>query len=136
MQKPLVTAGIPCAAETSVEADGEAGAAACAADGFLKFISQEWMSHIVLALARHGSLRFGGLRRNLPPSISARVLSARLKALQAAGYVDRRDLSGRVLHVEYSLTAAGLAVDAALAGSEQLLAGGVASLDPAGRAPS
>jgi len=96
----------------------------CLADSFLKFFSQEWMSHIVFSLARHGPLRFGALRRQLPPRISARVLSARLKALEAAGYVERRDLSGRVLHVEYSLTASGRAVDAALAGSEQLLSGG------------
>lgn len=96
----------------------------CLADGFLKFFSQEWMSHIVFSLARHGPLRFGALRRQLPPRISARVLSARLKALEAAGYVERHDLSGRVLHVEYSLTASGRAVDAALAGSEQLLSGG------------
>jgi DNA-binding HxlR family transcriptional regulator len=96
----------------------------CLADGFLKFFSQEWMSHIVFSLARHGPLRFGALRRQLPPRISARVLSARLKALEAAGYVERHDLSGRVLHVEYSLTASGRAVDVALAGSEQLLSGG------------
>lgn len=96
----------------------------CVADGFLKFFSQEWMSHVVLALARHGPLRFGALRRQLPPRISARVLSARLKALEAAGYVERRDLSGRVLHVEYSLTATGRAVDATLARSEQLVSDG------------
>lgn len=93
----------------------------CIADEFLKFFSQEWMSHVVLALARHGPLRFGALRRQLPPRISARVLSARLKALEAAGYVERRDLSGRILHVEYSLTTAGRAVDAAFVESEQLL---------------
>lgn len=93
----------------------------CVADSFLKFFSQEWMSHIVFSLARRGPLRFGALRRQLPPLISARVLSARLKALEAAGYVERRDLSGRVLHIEYSLTASGRAVDAAPSRSEQLL---------------
>ncbi|WP_091834316.1 winged helix-turn-helix transcriptional regulator [Bosea lupini] len=39
--------------------------------------------------------------------ISARLLSARLKALEAAGYVERRDLNERVRHVEYVLTARG-----------------------------
>lgn len=95
----------------------------CLADPLLKFFAQEWMSHVVFALARHGSLRFGALRRQLPPGVSARVLSARLKALEAAGYVERRDLSGRVLHVEYSLTAIGRAIDAALKRSETLLTG-------------
>jgi len=96
----------------------------CLADPLLKFVSQEWMSHVVFALARHGTLRFGALRRHLPPGISARVLSARLKALEAAGYVERRDLSERVLHVEYSLTSAGREVDATLARSEHLLRAG------------
>jgi DNA-binding HxlR family transcriptional regulator len=105
----------------------------CVADGFLKFFSQEWMSHVVLALARHGPLRFGALRRQLPPRISARVLSARLKVLEAAGYVERRDLSGRVLHVEYSLTTTGLAVDAALARSELLLSDAQAETAMSGR---
>lgn len=95
----------------------------CLADPLLKFFAQEWMSHVVFALARHGRLRFGALRRQLPPGVSARVLSARLKALEAAGYVERRDLSERVLHVEYSLTASGRAIDAALARSETLLPG-------------
>lgn len=94
----------------------------CLADPLLKFLAQEWMSHVVFALAQHGTLRFGALRRQLPPGVSARVLSARLKALEAAGYIERHDLSGRVLHVEYSLTAAGRAIDAALARSEVFLA--------------
>ena len=94
----------------------------CLAEPFLKFISQEWMSHIVRALARHGTLRFGALRRALPPAISARVLSARLKELEAQGYVEKRDLSGRIRHVEYRLTDQGRMIDAALAQSETLLA--------------
>lgn len=93
----------------------------CLADPLLKFFAQEWMSHVVFTLAHHGTLRFGALRRQMPPGISARVLSARLKALEAAGYVERRDLSERVRHVEYVLTAQGLEVDAALARSEALL---------------
>ncbi|SFJ54224.1 transcriptional regulator, HxlR family [Bosea sp. OK403] len=79
------------------------------------------MSHVVFTLARHGTLRFGALRRQMPPGISARVLSARLKALEAAGYVERHDLSERVRHVEYALTERGRAVDTALARSEALL---------------
>jgi DNA-binding HxlR family transcriptional regulator len=93
----------------------------CLVDPLIKFFAQEWMSHVVFTLARHGTLRFGALRRQMPPGISARVLSARLKALEEAGYVERRDLSERVRHVEYGLTARGLEVDAALARSEALL---------------
>lgn len=92
----------------------------CLAEQFLKFFAQEWMSHIVAALAREGTLRFGQLRRALPGAISARVLSARLKELEGAGYVVRRELDGRVRHVEYQLTEAGRAIDQALAQAEAL----------------
>lgn len=125
MRKPLVTSRIPGSDVAAAESAIVDAREACAADGFLKFFAQEWTSHIVLALARHGPLRFGALRRQLPPGLSARVLSARLKALEGEGYVERRDLSGRVLHVEYSLTASGLAVDAALASSEPLMSSGI-----------
>jgi DNA-binding HxlR family transcriptional regulator len=96
----------------------------CLAEPLLKFFAQEWMSHIVLVLAQHDALRFSEIRRQLQDRVSARVLSARLKALEAAGYVERRDLSGRVLHVEYSLTRAGREADAALQHYETLLPGG------------
>lgn len=96
----------------------------CRAEPFLKLIAQEWTSHIVLVLARRGTLRFGELRRALPAPISARVLSARLKELEAAGFVARRDLSERVRRVEYSLTESGRAVDAALKQSEALIQDG------------
>lgn len=128
MRTPLVTSRIPEADEDVGRPASPDAPEACAADGFLKFFAQEWTSHIVLALARHGALRFGALRRQLPPGLSARVLSARLKALEAEGYVERRDLSGRVLHVEYSLTASGLAVDSALARSESLISAGLSKI--------
>lgn len=95
--------------------------ARCLAEPLLRFFAQEWMSHVVLVLAQHESLRFGEIRRQLQDRVSARVLSARLKALEAAGYVERRDLSGRVLHVEYSLTKEGREADAALRRYETLL---------------
>lgn len=128
MRTPLVTSRIPNLDEGAGGPEEPDAPEACAADGFLKFFAQEWMSHIVLALARHGALRFGALRRQLPPGISARILSARLKALEAKGYVERRDLSGRVLHVEYSLTPSGLAVDAALTRSESLMSAGLSKI--------
>jgi DNA-binding HxlR family transcriptional regulator len=96
----------------------------CLAEPLLKFFAQEWMSHVVLVLAQHETLRFSEIRRQLQDRVSARVLSVRLKALEAAGYVERRDLSERVLHVEYSLTRTGREADAALRRYETLLPGG------------
>lgn len=94
---------------------------ACLAEPFLKFFAQEWMSHIIATLSRNGTLRFGQLRRALPGQISARVLSARLKALEAEGFVTRRVLEGRVRQVEYALTPAGETIDRALAQAETAL---------------
>lgn len=100
-------------AQSKAEKDND-----CLAQPFLKFFAQEWMSHIVAVLAREGTHRFGQLRRALPGSISARVLSARLKELELAGYVVRRELEGRVRHVEYELTETGRAIDRALTQAE------------------
>lgn len=91
------------------------------AEPLLKFFAQEWMAHVVAALSRHGTLRFGQLRRSLPGPISARVLSARLKALEAGGYVTRREIDGRVRQVEYALTDQGRAVDLLLGQAEATL---------------
>ena len=97
----------------------------CEAEAFLKLLAQEWMSHIVAALARGGPLRFGQLRRALPGPISARVLSARLKELEAGGFVTRRELAGKVRHVEYALTGRGRSIDSALERLEHALPEGV-----------
>ncbi|MEP9368380.1 helix-turn-helix domain-containing protein [Xanthobacter sp. VNH20] len=92
--------------------------AGCQLDHLLKFLAQEWMSHIVWALGRNTTLRFGALRRALPGPISARVLSGRLKDLEANGFVIRRDIGALPLHVEYSLTEQGRRLDALLSRSE------------------
>ncbi|HQS48217.1 MAG TPA: helix-turn-helix domain-containing protein [Xanthobacteraceae bacterium] len=90
----------------------------CQLDHLLKFLAQEWMSHIVWALGRNTTMRFGALRRALPGPISARVLSARLKELEANGFLVRRDIGALPLHVEYSLTDHGRRLDALLSQSE------------------
>ena len=93
--------------------------AGCRVDDFLKFLAREWMSHIVRALAREGTMRFGALRRALPGAVSARVLSGRLKELESHGLVSRHDAGKMPLHVEYRLTADGRRLDAALRRSER-----------------
>lgn len=103
-------------AQTQAEQDER-----CLVDPLLKFLAQEWMSHVIFTLGRHGTLRFGALRRLMPTGVSARVLSARLKALEATGHVERHDRSTRVLHVEYSLTKNGQFIHRALSQSERLL---------------
>ena len=95
-------------------------AAGCSVDHFLKFLAREWMSHIVWTLARADAMRFGALRRALPGTVSARVLSRRLKELESYGLVSRHDAGKLPLHVEYRLTADGRRLDAALRRSEAM----------------
>lgn len=78
------------------------------------------MSHIIWTLAREGTIRFGALRRALPGTISARVLSSRLKTLEAHGLVTRTDIGTLPLHVEYSLTPEGRNLHLALLRNETL----------------
>lgn len=88
--------------------------AGCRIDYFLKFLAREWMSHIVWNLARQETMRFSELRRALPGAVSARVLSARLKELEAYELVIRHDTGKKPLHVEYRLTEDGRRLDAVL----------------------
>ena len=66
----------------TAEVSGDPG---CRVDELLKFLAREWMSHIVWTLGREEAIRFGALRRALPGDVSARVLSRRLKELEAWG---------------------------------------------------
>lgn len=92
----------------------------CPFDPSLKFLATEWTSHIIWTLGRQGDLRFGALRRALPGEVSARVLSARLKQLAAAGLIHRQDISAVPPHVIYSLTERGRQADALLNKVERL----------------
>lgn len=92
----------------------------CTVDPFLKILAREWTSHIVWTLGQTEAMRFGALRRALPGTISARVLSIRLKELESCGLVSRHDAGRLPLHVEYRLTEDGRRLDAELRRSEAL----------------
>jgi DNA-binding HxlR family transcriptional regulator len=61
----------------------------------------KWQVHVLCALS-HGPIRIGRLGRAIPGA-SKKVLSQILRRLEADGIVIRKDLSERVLHVEYEL---------------------------------
>jgi DNA-binding HxlR family transcriptional regulator len=107
---------------TRAEPDKQSAGSGCPINPFVKFLAREWTSHILWKLAREKSMRFGALRRALPGSISARVLSKRLKELESYGLVSRHDAGKLPLHVEYRLTEDGRRLDAALRRSEALAA--------------
>ncbi|MFB7881230.1 winged helix-turn-helix transcriptional regulator [Brevundimonas diminuta] len=68
-------------------------------------ISGAWAANVIWHL-REGPRRFSELRADIPP-VSAKVLSQRLRELQARGVLDRRVVPTSPPSVEYALTALG-----------------------------
>lgn len=64
---------------------------------------------VLLSRLKEGVHRYGELRR-LVPGISEKMLSQRLRELEADGLITRRDLGTVPPHVEYDLTDAGRAL--------------------------
>lgn len=68
-------------------------------------LAKPWTGMIV-ALLEQGPLRFSEIGERIP-TIGDRILSARLKELEAEGVLLRRVQPGPPVRVEYELTAAG-----------------------------
>ncbi len=78
----------------------------------VELIGKRWTGAIVSVLLG-GPLHFSEIRE-LVPEISDRLLSERLKELEAEGIVERRVIDGSPVRTEYSLTAKGSALEPAL----------------------
>ncbi len=61
----------------------------CPMDALLRLLMGPWTTYILWVLASRGPMRFGALRREVG-GISARVLTERLRTLEAAGVIFRR----------------------------------------------
>ncbi|HMN72005.1 MAG TPA: helix-turn-helix domain-containing protein [Rhodoblastus sp.] len=94
-------------AEVETSRDG------CPVDFVLKKISGPWTTHILWLLRTHGILRFGELRRLLP-DISPKMLTDRLKRLEADGLIARDYQPTIPPTVSYSLTKRGVQLKAML----------------------
>ena len=92
---------------------GECKDDGCPVDFVLKKISGPWTTHILWLLRTHGILRFGELRRLLP-DISPKMLTDRLKRLEADGLVLRDYQPTIPPTVSYSLTKRGVQLKAML----------------------
>src|SRR5918998_241081 len=75
----------------------------------VELIGKRW-SGAILAVLMGGALHFSEIRR-LVPDISDRLLSERLKELEAEGIVQRRVIDGSPVRTEYSLTDKGKALE-------------------------
>jgi DNA-binding HxlR family transcriptional regulator len=75
----------------------------------IEMVGKRWSGAILLVLL-DGPLHFSGIKQ-LVPELSDRLLSERLKELEAEGIVGRRVLDGSPVRVEYSLTEKGRALE-------------------------
>jgi DNA-binding HxlR family transcriptional regulator len=78
---------------------------ACPLTECMALLGGAWTPNVIWYLS-DGPRRFSELRRDIP-TVSAKVLSARLRELEAKGVVSRRVVPTSPPSVEYSLTALG-----------------------------
>jgi DNA-binding HxlR family transcriptional regulator len=79
----------------------------------LEIVSKRWIGQIVMVLLA-GPLRFGELAERLEV-VSDRMLSERLKDLEAEGLIERRVYPEMPVRIEYSLTEKGRALEPVMA---------------------
>ncbi len=94
-------------------AGGHPGPECCA--GYrraVELIGKRWTGAIVLVLM-DGPLRPSEIRQRVP-DLSDRLVSERLRELEAEGVVERAVLGDRPVRVEYALTAKGRALQGAV----------------------
>ncbi len=70
-------------------------------------LTGRWKTLIVWQLVQHGTVRYGGLKREVR-GITHKMLAQSLRELEADGLVDRVVFAVVPPHVEYSLSARGL----------------------------
>jgi DNA-binding HxlR family transcriptional regulator len=78
----------------------------------VELVGKRWSGAILLVLM-DGPLHFSEVRQ-LVPDISDRMLSERMKELEAEGIVERRVIPGAPVRVEYALTPMGRALEPAV----------------------
>jgi len=72
----------------------------------VELIGRRWTGAIVEVLLRGGAMRFSEIAAAVP-ELSDRLLSERMKELEARGIVEREVREGSPARVEYSLTEMG-----------------------------
>ena len=97
--------------------DAEAGKVCASVERAFALLARKWAGLIVHVLAE-GPRHFSEVRQAIG-SLSARMLAARLKELEAEGLVRRTVETGSPVRVRYSLTEKGRALEPALRSVEQ-----------------
>lgn len=104
--------------ETTQELAAEIGMS-CKADVLLRKLWGQWKTHVIYVLGEKKACRFGVLRR-MVTGISPKVLTQRLRELEADGLVWREQENTIPPKVTYGLTETGLAVHAILKDVEKI----------------
>ena len=78
----------------------------------VELVGKRWTGAILFVLL-DGPLHFSAIKQ-LVPDLSDRLLSERLKELEAEGIVEREVLNGAPVRVEYRLTSKGRALEPAV----------------------
>ena len=90
--------------------DPKHNGSSCPMDFILRLLMGPWTTYILYNLRSHGAQRFGELKRRVS-GISAKMLTERLRTLEAAGLV-RRDYEATIPpKVTYTLTPRGHELD-------------------------
>ncbi len=72
----------------------------------IELIGKRWTGAIIVVLLEGGAMRFSEIAQSIP-QLSDRLLSERMKELEARGLVERRVVADTPARVEYELTEAG-----------------------------
>ena len=103
----------PLAAPRSTLIAAKAKTGCCPMDTILRLLMGPWTTYILWILRSEGPQRFGALKRKVG-GISAKVLTERLRALEAAAIVERHYEPTIPPQVTYSLARRGLELSPAL----------------------
>lgn len=93
----------------------------CPLDQLLRLLGAQWTPHLLWVLSREGPTRFGALRRRLD-GISSKVLTERLRSLEAEGIVYREHVATIPPRVTYGLTPKGRELADVLSGLDRVAA--------------
>lgn len=78
----------------------------CPLHGLMNLLSGTWTTYILWLLRKNNEMRFGQLKKQMP-SISAKVLTERLRMLEEAGIISRNQENTIPPKVTYKFTKRG-----------------------------